>query len=191
MNIHSGKKIYGYRFTELSMPQHIIDKVHALADAEGTPDLDEDGCPLFKLEIGAPVNAEEKAMPITLDKDDDSEEDDNNDDAITDDKDDNDDDDNDDESIESNNNHEDSNDDKTISDEDEPPDPQLKGKSNDESLTDDSVESVNELMSEIDAENVVEGKRNRTATTQPNIASFGGKKYHVNMLNIDAVTQFE
>ena len=59
MNIDTGKKIHGYRFTELSMPQHIIDKVHDLADAEDAPDLDEDGCPFFEWELGAPVNDDE------------------------------------------------------------------------------------------------------------------------------------
>jgi len=66
-------------------------------------------------------------------------------------------------------------------------------RSDDESIAGVSTESVDELGSEIDSENVVEGKRNRTTTTQPNIASFGGKKYHVNMLNIghDAFTKLE
>ena len=62
-----------------------------------------------------------------------------------------------------------------------------------ESIADDSTESVDELRSKVDPENIVEGKRNRTTTMQPNIALFGGKKYHVNMLNIghDAFAQFE
>jgi hypothetical protein len=63
MNLHTGKKIHGYRFTELAMPQHIIDTVHDLADAEDAPDLDEDGCPFFEWELGAPVNAEDEAIP--------------------------------------------------------------------------------------------------------------------------------
>jgi hypothetical protein len=61
MNIETGKRIHGYRFTELSMPQHIIDKVHELTGAEGAPDLDNDGCPRFEWEVGAPVNAENEA----------------------------------------------------------------------------------------------------------------------------------
>ena len=61
MNIETGKRIHGYRFTELSMPQHIIDKVLELAAAEGAPDLDDDGCPRFEWEIGAPVNTENEA----------------------------------------------------------------------------------------------------------------------------------
>jgi len=195
MNIETGKKIHGYRFTELSMPQHIIDRVHELADAEGAPDLDEDGCPVFEWEIGAPVNAEDEAIPHTptmpVAPDDESEESDSTDDD--DDEDDDDDDaDDDGESIGSNSHHEDSDDDESISD-GTPPDPQLKARSDDESIADGSVESVDELRSEIDPENIVEGKRNRTATVQPNIASFGEKKYHVNMLNIgqDAFAKFE
>ena len=61
MNIETGKRIHGYRFTELSMPQHIIDKVHELAGAEGAPDLDDDGCPRFEWEVGAPVNTKNEA----------------------------------------------------------------------------------------------------------------------------------
>jgi len=30
------------------MPQHVIDKVHDLADEEGAPNLDDDVCPLFE-----------------------------------------------------------------------------------------------------------------------------------------------
>ena len=72
MNFETGKRIHRYRFTELSMPQHVIDKVHELADAEGGPDLDDDGCPLFEWEIGASVNAKneetiENAVPVPND----------------------------------------------------------------------------------------------------------------------------
>ena len=30
MNLHTGKKIHGYRFTELAMPQHVLDTVHEM-----------------------------------------------------------------------------------------------------------------------------------------------------------------
>jgi len=60
MNIRTGKRIHGYRFTELLMPQHVIDRVHQLADEEGAPTLDNDGCPVFDWEIGAPVNNDHK-----------------------------------------------------------------------------------------------------------------------------------
>ena len=55
MNIKTGKKIHGYRFTELSMPDHIIDRVHLLATQEGATDLDDDGCPVFEWKLGAPI----------------------------------------------------------------------------------------------------------------------------------------
>ena len=198
MNIETGKRIHGYRFTELSMPQHIIDKVHDLADEEGAPNLDDNGYPLFEWEIGAPVNDDhEPIIEIVPVPDNEAKSRDTNDsedeDEDTDDNDDN-------ASTESESSHppssddddSHSDDDESISD-DEPPDPQLKARSDDESLTDDSVELIGKLRSEIDAENVVKGKRNRTTTTQPNVDSFGGKKYHVNMLNIgqDAFTHFE
>ena len=219
MNFETGKRIHGYRSTELSMPQHIIDKVHELAaDAEGGPDLDDDGCPLFKWEIGAPVNAEneemiENAVPVPDDEavenndiDDNENDHDNQDDndynesIRSDNQDDNDDN----ESIRPDNLHGDSNgnnedddddddDDESISD-DSPPGPQLKTRSDDESISDYSVESIDEIRSEIDAKSVIEGKRVRPARVQqPNISSFGGKKYNVNMLNIgqDEFAKFE
>jgi hypothetical protein len=203
MNIQTAKKIHGYRFTELSMPQHIIDKVHDLADAENAPDLDEDGCPLFEWELGAPVNAEAEAFPhvppMHAAPDDESEGGDSTDDdgdVEVEDDDDN----TDDESIGSkNDHHEASDDDESISD-DATPDPQLNARSDDGSVEsvnndedeDDEDHELDELRSEVDPENIVESKRNRTATTQPNISSFGGK-YHVNMLNIgqDAFSKFE
>jgi hypothetical protein len=212
MNIETGKKIHGNRFTELSMPQHIIDRVHALATAEYAPDLDNDGCPIFEWELGAPVDNFDNELPPNIQpaqstSDDDSEEeDDSDDDDDTDDEDDNENDDelnikNEDESISSNNPSENVddeyvNDDESISDNTEirsDDESIADARSDDDSIADDSDVSVDELRSEIDSENVVEGKRNRTATTQPNVGSFGGKKYHVNMLNIghDAFARFE
>jgi hypothetical protein len=201
MNLQTGKKIHGYRFTELAMPQHIIDTVHDLADAEDAPDLDEDGCPFFEWELGAPVNAEDEALPpipqmhaAPDDTDDDNEDEDDNDD---------DDNANDDPSIGPNSHHEVHDDDESISDDDvnddneslsddTTPDQQLNARSADESIADDGVASIDEFRSEIDPENVVEGKRNRTASMQSNISSFKGK-YHVNMLNVgqDTFAKFE
>jgi len=65
MNFETGKMIHGYSSTELSVPQHIIDKVLELAAAEGAHDLDEDGCPRFEWEIGGPVNTETEATNAT------------------------------------------------------------------------------------------------------------------------------
>ena len=114
MNIETGKKIHGNRFMELSMPQHIIDRVHALATAEYAPDLDNDGCPIVEWELGAPVDNFDNELPPNIQPaqstsdDDYEEEDDSDDDDDTDDEDDNEDDDelnikNEDESISSNN----------------------------------------------------------------------------------------
>ena len=77
----------------------------------------------------------------------------------------------------------DDDDDKSISDVSTPT-PHLKTRSDDESISDDDTEPIAETRSEIDINNVIEGKRVKFATKQPNISSFGGKKYHVNMLNI-------
>ena len=205
MNIHTGKMIHKYRFTELSTPQHVIDKVHDLAVEEGAPNLDDDGCPFFEWEIGAPVNDDHEPIidkvPVPDDEAKSSDTDDNRDeDEDTDDNDDN-------TSTESESNHppssddddsrsdhddSDDNDDELISD-DSPPDPQLKTRSDDESISDDSVESIDETRSEIDANNVIEGNRVRFTTKPPNISSPRGKKYNVNMLNIgqDDFAKFE
>jgi hypothetical protein len=206
MNLHTGRKIHGYRFTELAMPQHIIDAVHTLADTEDAPDLDEDGCPFFEWELGAPINAEDAALPpvppIHDAPDDQSVADASIDDDTIDD-DDEDDDANDDPSIGPHSHHEVSDDDESISDDDvnddneslsddTTPDQPLDARSADDSITASDVDSVDEFRSEIDPENVVEGKRNRTASNQSNISSFGGK-YHVNLLNIgqDTFAKFE
>ena len=208
MNIETGKRIHGYRFTELSMPQHIIDKVHELAGAEGAPDLDDDGCPRFEWEVGAPVNAENEAtienvVPVPDDESVGSNDTDDSDyeDEGTDDNDDDDIESIKSESIKSenmfgddNSDDDDDDDDESISD-DSPPAPQLKTRSDDESISDDtsSVESIDEIKSAIDANNVIEGKQVRIETVQPNISSFGGKQYNVNMLNIgqDEFSKFE
>ena len=75
MNLDTGKRIHGYRFTELSMPDHVIEQVHTLANAEHAPDLDEDGCPIFEWELGTPIVPpsdlpppnEPMPLPTTLD----------------------------------------------------------------------------------------------------------------------------
>jgi hypothetical protein len=95
MSIRTGRRIHGYRFTELSMPQHIIDRVHQLADDEGAPNLDDDGCPVFEWEIGAPVNDDQEpvinnVVPTSDDEDEDSNSEDSEDnEEDTDDNDDN------------------------------------------------------------------------------------------------------
>ena len=56
MNLQTGKRIHGYNFTELAMPDHVIARVHELASNEGAPDLDDDGCPIFEWELGQLLN---------------------------------------------------------------------------------------------------------------------------------------
>jgi len=156
-------------------------------------------------EIGAPVNDDhEPIIEIVPVPDDEAESSNTND---SEDEDEDTDDNNDNTSTESESNHPPSSDDddshsdndnsnddddELISD-DSPPDPQLKTRSDDESISDDSVESINETRSKIEANNVIEGNRVRFATKPPNISSFGGKKYNVNMLNIgqDDFAKFE
>ena len=80
------------------MPQHVIDRVHQLADKEGAQNLDNNGCPVFEWEIGAPVNDDHEPIianivPISDDgvensdskdrEDEDEDTDNNNDNAST------------------------------------------------------------------------------------------------------------
>ena len=58
MNLETGRKIHGFQFTELAMPLHVIDRVHELADAEGSKILDHDGCPNFEWEFDEPFECE-------------------------------------------------------------------------------------------------------------------------------------
>jgi len=58
LSVKTSKKIHGYKFTELSMPERSIDIVHALEDAEEGSYLDGDGYPIFKWELWAPATNE-------------------------------------------------------------------------------------------------------------------------------------
>ena len=60
MNLATGRKIHGFKFTELAIPPHVIDRVHELADAEGSQNLDHDGCPNFEWEFDEPIEFEEE-----------------------------------------------------------------------------------------------------------------------------------
>ena len=189
------------------MPQHIIDRVHQLADDKGAPNLDNDGCPVFEWEIGAPVNNDQEpiidnADPASDDEDESSGSEDSEDEE--DDTDDNDDNSStESESVQSHNSDDDygSSDDSDDSDDDDDesisdtstPTPHLKTRSDDESISDDNTDPNPETRSEVDTTNVIEGKRVKFATTQPNISSFGGNKYNVNILNIgqDNFAKFE
>ena len=55
LSLETGKKIHGYKFTELAMPNNVIDRIHELGENEGAEDLDDDGCPIFEWELGTPV----------------------------------------------------------------------------------------------------------------------------------------
>ena len=61
LNLETGKRIHGYDWTELAIPQRVIDRVHDLAIEGNTPELDEEGCPVFEIDVGAPLidNADE------------------------------------------------------------------------------------------------------------------------------------
>ena len=152
MSIRTNRRIHGYRFTELSMPQHIIDRVYQLNDDEGAPNLDNDGCPVLKWKIGAPVNKDQdpiidNASPASDDEDisedEEDDTDDNDDNSSTesesvqphnsdDDYGSSDDDDSDDS---------DDDDDESISDTSTPT-PHLKTRSDDESISDDNTDPI-------------------------------------------------
>ena len=227
MSIETGKRIHGYRFTELAMPQYVIDRVHQLATSEDAPNLDDDGCPIFEWEIGTPVRPENDDN-VNMDESD-SESDDNsiNSDGENsmnsdDDDDGSDDDDSDDDS-------DDSDDDSTSAEDNPPPDNESNGweaddiehvevrsgeddSSDDETTSevrsesttnraksenrsvsseedldsdsDDSIPPINEIRGDVDLSNVVDGRRQRTTAPHPNVSSFGGKSYNINMMNI-------
>jgi len=217
MNLETGKRIHGYRFTELAMSNHIIERVHELAEMENAPDLDEDGCPIFEWEIGVPINSvdddeEQGDIPqdnfhddygVLTDTDEDDEIEHIDDDLNPDDQ-----------PFFPEGEQADETEDNNVDDDESV----LEGDKNDsdaESLGDggtlddtdlqevrsvdeegnmSEVRSVHEkARSEIDNHNIIDGKRTRNQASQPNIASFGGKKYHANMLQIgeDAFAKFE
>ena len=53
LNLETGRKIHGYDWDELAISDRIIDMVHALADKDNVPALDDQGCPVFEIDIGA------------------------------------------------------------------------------------------------------------------------------------------
>lgn len=63
MNIETGKRVHGYNFTELAMPDYIIDRVHQLAEEDHAPELDADGCPIFEGKLGVPFDANNPFVP--------------------------------------------------------------------------------------------------------------------------------
>jgi len=70
LNLETGRKIHGHDWTELAIPDRIIDRVHELADEENAPALDEEGCPVFEIDVGVPLNAEEDYSSDEDDQDD-------------------------------------------------------------------------------------------------------------------------
>ena len=59
LSLETGRKIHGHDWTELAIPQRVIDRVHELADEENTPALDDEGCPVFEIDAGIPLTIEE------------------------------------------------------------------------------------------------------------------------------------
>ena len=209
MSTESGKRIHGYNFVELSMPQSIIDHVHELADREHAPDLDVDGCPIFEWELGHPIFdlPPPPAPTANLSYDDDSyhPDSDSDDDLLSKDYSEKDDtsisdhdnastahtpqqearsatpdpitiDDNDADDTD-NNDHTNTIDASVIDNDDVNKD--------DEVSADELRQAIEEKRREIDPENIINTRRQRKPSSQPNISSLGGKKYHPNFLNLD------
>ena len=65
----------------------------------------------------------------------------------------------------------------------------------DETNSDDDgdTSTAQKVRSEINKNNIVEGKRTRTSQSLPNVDTFAGKRYNASMLNIgpDAFARFE
>ena len=53
LNLESGRKVHGYEWNELAISDRVIDMVHTLADKDNAPALDDQGCPVFEIDIGA------------------------------------------------------------------------------------------------------------------------------------------
>ena len=208
MTTETGKRIHGYNFVELSMPQFIIDRVHELVDREHVPDLDDDGCTIFEWVLGHPVfDLPPPPAPTAnpnahndLSYDDDSDDDllsadysEENDTSISD----PDDactahtpqqearsampdpitiDDNDTDDID-NDDHTNTIDNSVIDNVDV---------NNDDEVSADVLrQAIEEVRSEIDPENIINTRRQMKPSSQPNISSLGGKKYHPDFLNLD------
>ena len=253
MNIETGKRIHGYNFTELAMPDYILDRVHVLAEQEHAPDLDTDGCPIFEWELGVPFGVDDATIPPDQPSDDDlsfdnasyhpesDDDDDSDDDLLSDDfpssddasisdpdsasstphaKEARSDDDNDPlnnpssdaSSVSSSSSSSSSSPLRSTSNKDtaqsrntqdkarsEADDEQQKVRSEDECYddTDDTSDqlrrAIEEVRSEIDPNNIMQSKRIRKQNKEPNIGSFGGKKYHPDFLNLNnkAFSHFE
>ena len=215
MSLETGRKIHGYKFTELSMPDYVINQVHPFAEAEGANNLDDDGCPIFEWEIVTPdINigedhhennsdgeaSEHADVDVTIP-------------SIVDDN--------------TENPDEDLHDDVNINidvDEEEPiinndviilPIPHvhhdlrsatttsshsstnstmLHSRSEGDTSEDDSdTESNVDNRGEININNVIEGARERRPAPIPNVDTFKGKRYNADMLNItqDKFSRFE
>ena len=170
LSLETGKKIQGYKFTELAMPNQVIDHIHELAEEEGAENLDDDGCPIFEWELGTPIRnitANDNPRATTIDIDNINDDDTNKSIALSEDdsneSDDESDNDNDNDNDDSNNDSEinNSNDDEDIMDDDQVED-------DDESLSDPSDAST---LSENNTPNVDNPQEFRSGNTMQEIRS--------------------
>lgn len=51
LNLETGKKVHAYDWVELAISDRVNDMVHKLADKDKAPALDEQGCPVFQIDI--------------------------------------------------------------------------------------------------------------------------------------------
>ena len=59
MSLKTGRRIHGYIWNELPIPDHMIRRVEKLADDKNAMNLDDDGCPIFEWELGEVMPDEE------------------------------------------------------------------------------------------------------------------------------------
>jgi len=55
LSLRSGRRFHGFQWTELAIPEWVINRIRKIADNEHAPKLDAEGCPVFQIDQDAPL----------------------------------------------------------------------------------------------------------------------------------------
>ena len=55
MSLRTGRRFRGLQWTELAIPEWVINRVREIADNEHAPKLDAEGCPVFQIDQDVPL----------------------------------------------------------------------------------------------------------------------------------------
>jgi len=55
MSLRTGRRFRGFQWTELAIPEWVINRVREIVDNEHAPKLDAEGCPVFQIDQDAPL----------------------------------------------------------------------------------------------------------------------------------------